>query len=403
MKRQKLIILPQLNECSGDLTKKWFVFYSVLNPKTGKLERFKIFDGFGKLNTITERYQHAEQIIREYTEKLKCGWSPFKDDKKVIYMDNLQYEKVARIYGKQRASNLDIRYYASKYLDYITPSIDYEGTLPTYQSKIRIFVMWCDTHGMKDNDATCISNNTMVSFFNWLINDQKRSGKTVSTYRQVLQSFFEWMVKEKVFIANPVHDLPKCNRINDQSPSPIHFNDIAEFKNAMSENPQLWLAVQFQYYCAIRPGKELRYLKIKQIDFARGLVTVNRMEAKKRITRTVVIPDNFLFELRNNYKLHEYHKELYVISKDGKPGPNPIGKNTLRRHFNAIRTSLGMPLEYKLYSWKHTGAVQSSLSGIPDKHIQMQLGHTSLETTSRYLRKMVGFQSDFLKNKYPGI
>jgi integrase len=62
-----------------------------------------------------------------------------------------------------------------------------------------------------------------------------------------------------------------------------------------------------------------------------------------------------------------------------------------------------MPAMYKFYSWKHTGAVEASLSGIPDKHIQMQLGHTSLETTSRYLRKMTGFQSDFLKNKYPEI
>lgn len=403
MSTKKLVILPQLNHCGGDIAKKWFIYYSVRNPKTDKMVRFKVYEPLFKAKTARDRYDEANKMIARFAAKLKAGWSPFNDDSRVIYADNLEYSKIARIYGKQRATNKNVRFHASRYIDFITPSIDHEGTLPTYQSKLRIFTMWCDAHGLEDNDITCINNSIMVGFFDWLINDQKRSGKTVSTYRQVLQAFFEWMVKQKIFVSNPVHDLPRCNRIVDMSPSPIHKTDIAVFKEAMKNDPQLWLAVQFQYYCAIRPGKELRFLKVKNIDFARGLITVNRTEAKKKITRTVVVPSEFLIELKQIYRLHEYDKEDYVIGKNGKPGTQFIGKNCLRYRFNDIRKLLGMPLEYKLYSWKHTGAVQSSLAGIPDKHIQMQLGHTSLETTSRYLRKMVGFQSDFLKNKYPGI
>ncbi|MEA1878492.1 MAG: hypothetical protein U9N86_16745 [Bacteroidota bacterium] len=35
--RKKKIILPQLNDCEGDLSQRWFVYYSVHNPKTGNL------------------------------------------------------------------------------------------------------------------------------------------------------------------------------------------------------------------------------------------------------------------------------------------------------------------------------------------------------------------------------
>lgn len=403
MKRKKMIILPQLNNCGGDIEKRWFVFYSVRNPANDKMHRFKVYGLLHKFKDPITRTEAGEQLCHEYSEKLRHGWSPFNDCSEVIYDDHLEYDRISRIYGIRRAANKTIRYYASKYLETLIGRIDKEGTMPTYQSKIRIFCMWIDSRSIGENDASTIDNKTIVEFFRWLIGDQKRSRKTVGTYRQVLQSLFEWLVKEKVFISNPVHDLPNTDLINDQSPSPIHGADIEAFKNALQEDPQLWLAVQFQYYCALRPGKELRLLKIKNIDFARGLVTVNRTEAKKRITRTVVIPEVFLLQLRYEYKLNTYDRELYVFGHNGQPGKDHLGKNNMRFRFNAIREKLGMPVEYKFYSWKHTGAVNASLAGIPDKHIQLQLGHTSLETTNRYLRKMTGHQSEFLKNQFPSL
>ena len=38
MKREKLVILPKLNDCNRDLSKQWFVYYSVHNPQTGEIE-----------------------------------------------------------------------------------------------------------------------------------------------------------------------------------------------------------------------------------------------------------------------------------------------------------------------------------------------------------------------------
>lgn len=403
MKRKKLIAMPVLFDGGGNLDQKWYVYYGVRNPRTDKMERFRVYEGLHKIKNAEARRKAGIAICEDLASKLKSGWSPFNDDSRVIYEDQLGYDKITRIYGKRRADNKTIRYYGSKYIDSIMPTIDPEGTLPTYQSKLRIFCMWIDSKNFGENCATTITNETVIEFFNWLIYDQKRSKKTVSTYKQVLQNLFEWLVKQKIFICNPVHDIPTTINANDESPAPIHSDDISIFKEAMSGDEQLWLAAQFQFYCALRPGKELRLLKIKNIDFGRGLITVNRTEAKTRVTRTVVVPDIFLRKLRNDYKLQSYNKEFYVFGKDKKPGPEHLGKNNLRFRFNKIREELGMPFEYKFYSWKHTGGVEASLAGVPDKHIQMQMGHTSLATTEKYLRKMRGYQSDYLKHKYPSI
>jgi integrase len=401
-RRKKMIILPTLNNCGGDVQKKWFVMYSVRHPKTDKMHLFKIYSPLGKFHDAVSRTRAAEQLIKDFAEKLKHGWSPFVDDSHVIYEDHLEYDHITRIYGKKRAENKTIRYWASKYLETLSGKLDEDGTLPTYKSKLRIFSQWIDSH-YSGNDATTITNATMVDFFRWLIDHEKRSAKTIHDYRYILAGLFNWLIQKKVFVSNPVHDLPECTRVTDQAPVPIHEFDIAIFKEELVNDPQLWMAVQFQYYCALRPGRELRLLRIQDIDFARGQVTVMRTQAKTKITRTVVIPAVFLQVLRNEFHLMKYKKDFYVFGKNGEPGPENLGKNNLRFRFNAIRKKLKMPLMYKFYSWKHTGAVEASLSGIPDKHIQMQLGHTSLETTSRYLRKMTGFQSDFLKNKYPEI
>lgn len=43
--KQLIIRLPMLYDARGDISKKWFVYYSVPNPKTGKMERFKELAG----------------------------------------------------------------------------------------------------------------------------------------------------------------------------------------------------------------------------------------------------------------------------------------------------------------------------------------------------------------------
>jgi hypothetical protein len=53
-RRRKEIIMPHLNDNNGDLTKKWYVEYSIRNPKNGKMERIRIYDGIDQYSTYKE-------------------------------------------------------------------------------------------------------------------------------------------------------------------------------------------------------------------------------------------------------------------------------------------------------------------------------------------------------------
>jgi hypothetical protein len=51
--------MPHLNDCCGDLTKKWYVEYSIRNPQSGKMERIWIYDEINPFSTFRERFDFS--------------------------------------------------------------------------------------------------------------------------------------------------------------------------------------------------------------------------------------------------------------------------------------------------------------------------------------------------------
>lgn len=398
--RTKICILPKLNDANGNLKKQWFIFYSYRNPKNNEMTRFRVYDGFGTLFTKKERYQLAEKLIKEYTEKLESGWNPFTDDKKNIYEDNLRYATTSRIWKSARTNNQTFNYYSNLFLPEVKGMAP--KTYANYVSKYRLFNEWLAQQDLHNNDMSSISPEIMREFFLYLINDLKLARITVMKYRHMLERMFDWCVKLKHIKVSPMQDLPDTTRENDQAPRPVHEADIDILVNKIKNtDPQLWLTVQLEYYCFLRPGQEIRMAKIKWFDLARGIIHVPKEVVKTRQDKMVIIPDNFRDYLMKEVKLHLYPSEYYLIGQNGMPGQNPLGSNNLRNRFNIIRDGLGLPREYKLYSWKHTGNARAADAGIPAYHRQMQNGHASMRSMEEYLKNKIGFRSIEIKQNFP--
>jgi len=398
---KKLIILPKLCNCNGRQKKQWFVYYSVRDPQTGKMHRFRHYDGFTGLSEL-EKYDHARGLIEDYTTKLRSGWSPFLDDQRVIYEDHIDYKTVTELYKTRRAGNRTLRVVLSKFLDHKKPAIS-ASTFQTYSSKARIFFLWTDRLGIQLNDIKAYSNAVILGFFHFLINEKQLSGRSVRKYAELLTAFFNFCIDRKYIRINPVYKIPRCTRINDNTARPIMRADVEIFKPSLAKDPQLWLAIQFMFYCALRPNHEAREMKIKEIDFIAGMIYVSRDRAKSRMARVVTIPRQFLLKLRQDYDLQKYDPELYIFGSGGHPGPVPIGKNTLGHRFNKIRDELKMPKEYKLYSWKHTAAVEVDEAKIPTKDLSRHYGHSSISVTDIYLRNKKPQLSEAIRDNYPDL
>ena len=398
----KICIMPKLYGCGGDVKKQWFIYYSYKNPANGKMQRFMVYDGFTECYTKKAKYEHGKNQVKKYTEMLAAGWCPFTDNVKAIYEDSLQYATVTRVYKNLRAENKTFNYYSNLFLPEIKGMAD--KTYKNYISKYRVFDGWLNVNGLAGNDIKTIDQDILRRFFLYLINDLKLAKITVSKYKHMIERFFNWLVKNKHIKVSPLVDMPETTRENDQAPRPINENDIEKLVNEIKErDPQLWLTVQLEYYCLLRPGLEIRFARIGWFDLARGVINVPKEFTKTRENKTVIIPRQLREILLNDVRLHLYPAEFYVIGKNGISGRECLGSNNLRNRFNIIRDKLNLPKEYKLYSFKHTGNSRLVDSSVPVYHIQRQNGHSSMRSTEEYFKNKIGFKSPELVNNYPTL
>ena len=240
-------------------------------------------------------------------------------------------------------------------------------------------------------------------FFNYLTNDRDLDKVTIKTYKIKISAFFDYMIKNKKLIENPVYNIPEVKKKRDEAPKPLFPNDLEKLLTRISKrDPQLYLACVMQFFCAIRPGTELRLLKIKHIDFWSHNIIINPLDSKMQRNEVINIPNQLFHLLTDTYNLQNYDKEFYVFSKNGMPGGTPLGINNMRNRFNKFREELKLSKDYKYYSLKHTGASMLLDSGeFTLKDVMDHLRHQDINSTYHYIRKYRGTTSAKIRNNFP--
>lgn len=379
---------------------KYYLYFSVRNPKTGKLYPVKIEKGFKRQDTTDAKNKFGAQLVREYTAKLKNGWTPWGNEE-YIFEDQIIYKTEASTYGNKRKSRKTVRMYISEYLKTQKPNLK-KKSFSSYQSKYRIFCLWLEKKGFGEYDVSYIDNSIIMDFFNYLIEERGLDKVTIKTFRVKIKAFFKYLIDEKRIKNNPVLNTPRGKKICDNSPRPILPADLKELMSKIGQDdPQLYLACMIQFFCAIRPGTELRLLKIKHIEFWTGNIHINMLDAKTEKDEIVGIPNQLHKLFTETYHLQNYNREFYIFGINGMPGATPLGVNNMRNRFNKFRDELNLSTEYKYYSLKHTGAGMMMDSGIFNlKELMEHLRHTDINSTYHYIRRYKG-STDKIREHFP--
>ena len=398
--RQIEIILPKIYRAPGFDFGHWFVYFSVRNELTEKLVRYRKFAGFAGCKNKTEAEKNAQALKSKYLRKLKAGWLP-DNDKGVIYKDNLVYQDLAKQVNPVRRTKRSVRYYSNKFLDNLKLTVG-KGTFQKYQSELRIVEAYLVKNKMEQLDISAFTKSHALAFFQYLDGVRSVGGQTKNQYLETVRRVWKLARKDRKLLPDPWADIPKF-QAKTKPQIPLKRGVLALFKAELEKSdPQLWLAAQFMYYCFIRP-KELRFMQIKHIDMYEGRITLYSDITKSGKTRIVDINDAFLEKLYSEYRLHDQPEDYFVFTLKGVPGEKPLSKNQLWRQFDRVRTKLKIPRDYKLYGFKHTGAVQALKAGADIKEIQHQMGHSSVQITDEYLKSMVGYESELFKKRMPEL
>lgn len=386
MRTKNLISFPRYNRRGGDIAQKWYVEFAFIAPD-GEQQRYRVYAGLCK-GSADERDAIAKKLVEYYTEYLKSGeylktepnLNPLKE-KETFRPENKRWMEAHK--------ELLVGALTKRFLRTVEPTLR-KGTMKDYRGKLGLFAEYLEDK--QNNVPVPMINRSMIfPFFEYLVSERDLCRQTIEKYMQIVRIFFNWCedIGIRDYETNPVKRMPKMGRVVDCSPGVFNSSDRERLRDAIKpKEPWLWLACEILYYCAIRPGTEMRLMKVGDIDLNKKTIRVRAELAKNKTTEIVAFPD----ELRDHMlslNLDQYDKELYLFGKYGSPAIVPMGKNTMRNRFNQYREHLRISKDKKFYSWKHSGALSAIENGASIYEVKDQLRHRSIMTTEEYLKKRV--------------
>ena len=149
---------------------------------------------------------------------------------------------------------------------------------------------------------------------------------------------------------------------------------IVDLKKGRLSGPIGWMVVDLALSTGLRVS-EMTAIRLKDIDFKRGFITVHRKKRKKKVIDSLAISPELIKHLKDFIEDRSTGK-LFV----GERGD--LTKYGLQQIWKAAIKRAGLPKELSIHSARHTMAVHLLRKTGNLRQVQKQLGHASPATTA---------------------
>lgn len=379
--------LCKIRDSKGDISKTWYVEYYVFDIPTEKMKRKRVVVN---QQTAKERYQFANETKKEIDKLLKEGVVNNSPETTTIKKD------ITEIKGSSLV--LDAIDFFLKHKKAIVQA----NTLANYTTDINRFRIFLKKKQLESIKLHDFSSMKALNFFDYLITETKISNRSRNNTTDTLSTFFAFFVDRKIITDNPfesISDLPAPARKHAAFTKTQAKEIMQEAKK--ETYGQLYLFLSFIYYTFLRPTKEVRLLKVK--DIKNNTLRICAENAKDDETEHVMIPPP-LRKIIDEYGIANYPDNYYVFGNDGVPGTKPPHKKYFYYRHRQILEKFGLLNdEYDVYGWKHTGVIALWEATQNIELIRQQCRHADIATTQRYLRDLGQFVDYDQINKFPEI
>lgn len=350
-----------------DLSKQWVVEYGVWSETRRQMVRKRVVV---KGKTVAARVKDSEEIITELKE----------------IAGTFAIESLSKKPTKPKTATIaetPLSKAVADYLEHCTKQLS-KNTMQGYSRTLKALLGFV---GAKKLTLKDVDETLTYAFLDQLT----VGGRTWNNYRNELYTFVQHFIdrdrKEKSLTDNPVEFITRRRAMKHKHQA-YSDRQRAAYRKVCEELGfgQLLLFCQFMYYSFLRPGEELRKLRVRDLRAKAIYVTANN--AKSDTGAFVIIPAP-LELLINEYKLREYPDHYYVFSDNDKPGERLLGpKFIYRRHVKVLERLNLTETNHDLYSWKHTGAIALWQATKDIDLLRRQCRHTDIGQTMQYLRDL---------------
>ncbi|MFJ1424908.1 tyrosine-type recombinase/integrase [Capnocytophaga canimorsus] len=369
MKNRGLYSIPKIYDANGDLSKRWYVYFSFRNPKTGKMERqTPVYLGVNKLKKLSDR-REAIKVLRDALEKALANGTinPYENTYSEIKIINIAQAVELALKNAQATMR--------------------ESSFKDYKSRINKFEKWLDNNGFSGRSVQAITKKTVLNFLNDVL--EKTSAKNRNNTRSNLSIFFKYLEDNEYIAENFVSKIPVLNAKPERNKTYTQTQESQIFNYLEKNDKLLLLMIKFVSYNFLRPIEVCR-LQIKNIDFEGKRLVV---DAKNKLQKTKIIPEILFQEIQH---LKGLNPDFYLFAPDGVThwDTTEINKRDYwSKRFKKVKDVFSLGKDYGLYSFRHTfitklyRELRKQFTPFEVKsRLMLITGHTTITALEKYLR-----------------
>jgi integrase len=402
---------PKIYTASGDLKKRWYVYFSFRDPKTGKLKRVTPFYGeANKYKTKEDRLYVLSAYRKKILELLKEGFNPYEDNTELYKKwqkdkntkePEQKVEKVTKVKKvkdkpapkkakkeKVEAPKMTVK----EGFDYalnLKKNIIGEKSRMNYRSRANRFLRWLKKTHPKLKTVDQLTKRVLQEFLNEILTTS--SPRNRNNYRVELSSLMQVLEDNEIIATNYLKTIPvlKAPPKRNKTYSKQVQEEIYKFLE--EEDPHLLLFVKFISYNFLRPIEVCR-IKIKDINLEQKTIT---FKAKNKPRKIKIIPDLLFKELPD---LSKFNQEEYLFGRKQigvKWDATEENKRVYftKRYKKVVKEHFNLNEDYGLYSFRHTfitklyRQLRKTKSPYEAKSDLMLItGHSTMTALEKYLR-----------------
>lgn len=370
---------------------EWYVEYRYEVP--GKPFTYKPVKKRGDLNSITDPVQReraAQQLQRDIISWLDAGnMPPFA--LKVLAENTLLNTTHEIFAAAEKPKNWTMAIAIDQYRKFIAAHNYAPRTLSTYKCYVDDLADWLADARLLETTAYKFTELDLMSILDEVYEELEWSPRTYNNNFEFFGTFFNRCQKlEKQKFDRKVQydfdielvDMKLTTPQRNKAYPPIIAKRVKEHLG-LPGNEVLRDYIEWIFLSLMRP-KEIRSLKIEHLDIESRQIRI----IGKTGDRIIPLSDQ-LVSLINRKKLLEMDPECYIFGRALEVNKDPCGINYPLEKYNVIKVKLRLDVNYKPYSWKHTGVINMINAGFSDKEIMVLTGHKTQAAFEAYKRDLV--------------
>jgi len=382
LKEKKKYSEPKIYDANGDLSKRWYVYFSFRKNADGLLERFPVNIYAPQHLEKRERLAWLKTMQRNLSILLKDGFNPFNPEDKFNFEEDSQSQDKSIKEAFEFALN-------------IKKSTLAETSYKGLEGRIQRFEKWLEDNGFKNRLISSVNKKVVTTYLNEVLTNT--SPKNRNNTRTDISSIFTVLAENEMISENFIHKIPVLKSNPEKNKSYSSTEETTIFDYLDKNNKLLSLYVKFISYNFLRPV-EVNRITIGDIDLNDKILKIKTKTGfkLKRIPQVLIdeMPD-----------ISSYKKDAYLFGRKDF-GQYWEASETSRRndysdYFFEVKKKFGLGKDYGLYSFRHTFITKLYNTFIKEmtpeeaeSNIMAITGHTSKTALRKYLREINAYIPD---------